>query len=162
LPSTAPLTSPSAPGSTAPGEPPPAPADHERVLLRRLIDAVADPILFTDPEGQLVIANERARQLLVVGEGDTAGHRRAVQLNQRLFATALASAATGGASRVRRRELSLVDPVEGTDLLFELVCTPATEPDSPPGLVCVLRNVTDLGRATRALGESYRRLRASE
>jgi signal transduction histidine kinase len=31
-----------------------------------------------------------------------------------------------------------------------------------PGLVSVLRNVTDLGRATRALGESYRRLRATE
>jgi signal transduction histidine kinase len=63
---------------------------------------------------------------------------------------------------VRRRDLSLVDPVEGTDLLFELVCTPEQEPGSPAGLVCVLRNVTDLGRATRALGESYRRLRASE
>jgi signal transduction histidine kinase len=162
LPSTAPLTSSSDLGNTEPAETAPVSADHERALLRRLIDAVADPILFTTPEGQLLMANERARQLLVVGEGDTEGHRRAVQLNQRLFATALASSATGGASLVRRRELSLVEPVEGTDLLFELVCTPSTAPDTPAGMVCVLRNVTDLGRATRALGESYRRLRASE
>ncbi len=128
----------------------------------RLLDAVTDPIFFTSPEGELLTANTRARQLLSAEPEDSEGHRRAVELNQRLFLTALASFTTGGASAVRRRELSLVDPVEGTDLLFELLLTPAREPELPPGLVCVLRNVTDLGRATRALGESYRRLRASE
>jgi signal transduction histidine kinase len=137
-------------------------ADPERTLLRQLVDAVTDPILFTNPEGQLLMANARARQLLVADESASEGHRRAVELNQRLFQAALVSAATGGASTARRRDLALVDPVEGTDLLFELVTTPAREPGSPPGQVCVLRNVTDLGRATRALGESYRRLRASE
>jgi signal transduction histidine kinase len=162
VPSTAPLTPPSAPGNEARSDSSPPGAEHERALLRHLVDAVTDPLLFTSPEGQVLMANARARQLLVAGEGASEGHRRAVELNQQLFHTALLSSATGAASPVRRRDLSLVDPVEGTDLLFELVCTPEQEPGSPAGLVCVLRNVTDLGRATRALGESYRRLRASE
>ncbi|WP_224372929.1 PAS domain-containing sensor histidine kinase [Hyalangium versicolor] len=162
MPSTAPLTPPSAPGIEERSESPPAGAAQERALLRHLVDAVADPLLFTSPEGQVLMANARARELLVAGEGASEGYRRAVELNQRLFHTALLSSITGGASPVRRRDLSLVDPVEGTDLLFELDCNLVQEPGNPAGRVCVLRNVTDLGRATRALGESYRRLRASE
>jgi signal transduction histidine kinase len=151
-----------APEPSAPADPGTLPPGHERALLSRLLDAVSDPILFTSVDGQVLIANARGRQLLFAGQAASEGHRRAVQLNQRLFLTALASSATGGASTVRRRDVSLVDPVEGMDLLFELVVTPNREPGSPPGVVCVLRNVTDLGRATQALGESYRRLRASE
>lgn len=162
MPSTVPLPSPSAQEPEARTEPEPVSSAQERALLWRLVDAVTDATLFTNCEGQLLIANARARQLFVAGEDASPGHRRAVELNQRLLATALASSATGAASAVRRRELSLVDPVEGTDLLFELVCTPAQEPGGPSGVVCVLRNMTDLGHATRALGESYRRLRASE
>jgi signal transduction histidine kinase len=162
VPSPASLPPSSAPESPARSEPGSLPPGHERALLSRLLDAVTDPILFTSSDGQLLIANARGRQLLIATQADSEGHRRAVQLNQRLFLAALASSATGGASLVRRRDLSLVDPVEGTDLLFELVVTPNREPDSPAGVVCVLRNVTDLGRATQALGESYRRLRASE
>jgi signal transduction histidine kinase len=137
-------------------------AELERALLWRLVDAVSDPSFFTSHEGRLLIANASARQLFAADEACAPGHRRAVELNQRLLETALVSVATGGASPVRRRDLSLVDPVEGTDLLFELVSTPVQEPGGPPGMICVLRNMTDLGRATRALGESYRRLRASE
>lgn len=139
-----------------------SPEPVERRLLRRIINAVADPILLTDLDGQPRIANARAEQLLVAGEGVSEGHRRAVELNRRLFATALASHTTSGASEVRRREVPLVDPQEGTDLLFEIICTPVPESEGGPGVVSVLRNVTDLGRAARALGESYRRLRATE
>ncbi|HEX8697305.1 MAG TPA: histidine kinase dimerization/phospho-acceptor domain-containing protein, partial [Myxococcaceae bacterium] len=162
MPSAAPLPPSSTPETPARTELGSLPASHERALLSRLLDAVTDPILFTNTEGQLLIANARARQLLLTEPGASEGHRRAVELNQQLFLTSLASSATGGASLLRRRDLSLVDPVEGTDLLFELVVTSAREADGPPGVVCVLRNVTDLGRATQALGESYRRLRASE
>ena len=160
--STVPLTPSPPPGNEARTESSPPAADQERGLLRQIVDAVTDPILFTNLQGQVLIANARARQLFVAAEGANEGHQRAVEINQRVFHTALMSSATGGASPVRRRDLSLVDPVEGTDLLFELVCTPSQEPGSAPGHVCVLRNVTALGRATQALGESYRRLRASE
>ena len=132
------------------------------VLLRRIIDAVADPVLLTDLEGRPRIANARAEALLVAGPEASEGRRRAVELNRRVFSTALASASTGGASGARRREVPLVDPAEGMDLLFELISTPVHEPDGHAAMVSVLRNVTDLGRATQALGESYRRLRATE
>lgn len=131
-------------------------------LLRRIIDAVADPVLLTDLDGRPRIANARAEALLVAAPDASEGRRRAVELNQRVFSTALASASSGGASGTRRREVPLVDPAEGMDLLFELISTPVHEPDGSEAMVSVLRNVTDLGRATQALGESYRRLRATE
>jgi signal transduction histidine kinase len=131
-------------------------------LLRRIIDAVADPVLLTDLDGRPRIANARAEVLLVAGPDASEGRRRAVELNRRVFSTALASGASGGASGTRRREVPLVDPAEGMDLLFELISTPVHAPDGHEAMVSVLRNVTDLGRATQALGESYRRLRATE
>lgn len=139
-----------------------SPEPMERRLLRRIINAVADPILLTDLDGQPRIANARAEQLLIADERASEGHRRAVELNRRIFATALASHTTSGVPEARRREVPLVDPQEGTDLLFEIICTPVPESEGGPGVVSVLRNVTDLGRAARALGESYRRLRATE
>lgn len=141
-----------------------APTPHVQLdpggLLRRIIDTVADPILLTDPEGHPRIANARAEALLVSGPEASPGRRRAMELNRRIFCAALAS--NGDTSSMRRRELPLVDPVEGMDLLFELVSLPVREPDGREAVVSVLRNVTDLGRATQALGESYRRLRATE
>ncbi len=131
-------------------------------LLRRIIDTVMDPVLLTDLEGRPHTVNTRAELLLVAGPDASEGRRRATELNQQVFSAALASFASGGASGVRRREVPLVDPVEGIDLLFEVVSTPVVEPDGREVLVSVLRNVTDLGRATQALGESYRRLRATE
>ncbi|MBZ4422197.1 ATP-binding protein [Myxococcus sp. RHSTA-1-4] len=149
---------------------PPAPVAQREVagngLLRRIIDAVADPVLLTDQAGRPRIANARAEVLLVSGPDASEGRRRAVELNRQVFATALASASSAeGASRssgFRRREVPLVDPVEGMDLLFELLSTQVLETDGQVAVVSVLRNVTDLGRATQALGESYRRLRATE
>lgn len=142
------------------------PTDRREVaggeLLRRIIDTVADPVLLTDLEGRLHIANARAEALLVAEPDASEGRRRATELNRRVFSSALASFASGDTATVRRREVPLVDPAEGIDLLFEVVSTPVLEPDGREALVSVLRNVTDLGRATQALGESYRRLRATE
>ncbi|RKH63528.1 PAS domain-containing sensor histidine kinase [Corallococcus aberystwythensis] len=127
-------------------------------LLRRVINAVSDPVLLTDTEGTLLFANGRAEGLLVAGPDASPGRTRAVELNQRLFRETLAQ----GGTAVHRREVPLVDPLEGMDLLFELTTTPVLAPDGPSVVVSVLRNLTDLGRATQALGESYRQLRATE
>ncbi|RKH46518.1 PAS domain-containing protein [Corallococcus sp. AB049A] len=127
-------------------------------LLKRVINAVSDPVLLTDTEGTLLFANARAEALLVAGPDAGPGRTRAVELNQRLFRETLAQ----GGTSVHRHEVPLVDPLEGMDLLFELVTTPVLAPDGPSVVVSVLRNLTDLGRATQALGESYRRLRATE
>src|SRR5260221_2467547 len=88
-------------------------ADRRIRRERTLLDAVPDPILLTDPEGRVLIANARAKALLVAGEGESEGRRRAAALNNMLFSSALAQTAIqeGG-----RRELLLVDPVEGSAL----------------------------------------------
>jgi signal transduction histidine kinase len=128
---------------------------------RLLLNAVPDPILLTDTEGRMLIANASARALLAAGEQDSEGRRRAVALNNMLFSSALAqSAIQGGAPATR--ELLLVDPTEGSDLLFELLSTVVTDPREGTGIVSILRNVTDLRRAMQEIEENYRRLRGAE
>jgi signal transduction histidine kinase len=58
--------------------------------------------------------------------------------------------------------MPLVDPVDGSDLLFELMSTPATDVREGGGIVSILRNVTDLQRATAEIEENYRKLRQTE
>src|SRR5204862_138676 len=76
-----------------------------------------------------------------------------------LFSSALAQTAIqeGG-----RRELLLVDPVEGSDLLFELLSTAAPDTREGTALVSILRNISDLRRASEEIEENYRRLRIAE
>ena len=77
-----------------------------------------------------------------------------------LFSSALAQSAIQEGEPAR--ELLLVDPVEGSDLLFELLSTVAADPREGTGVVSILRNVTDLRRATEEIEENYRKLRVAE
>jgi PAS domain S-box-containing protein len=138
--------------------------DSDRLLRRErtLLDAVPDPILLTDNEGRLLIANSQAQKLLASRDDESEGRRRAVALNNMFFSSALAQTAVPGEAHGRRRELVLVDPIEGTDLVFEMLNTVATDAKEGSGVVSVLRNVTDLRRATEEIEENYRRLRLAE
>jgi signal transduction histidine kinase len=129
-----------------------------RALLLAIVNAVTDPILLTDREGRILIANSRAEALLASTENESEGRRRAIALNNMLFSSALWQRAieTGEPSR---HELLLVDPSEGSDLLFELLSTGLGE---GAGIVSVLRNVTDLRRAIEEIEANYRKLRAAE
>jgi PAS domain S-box-containing protein len=60
------------------------------------------------------------------------------------------------------RELALVDPTEGSDLLFELISTTAGDARMGMGIVSVLRNVSDLRSATEEIEENLQRLRSAE
>jgi PAS domain S-box-containing protein len=134
--------------------------DRDRNLLQAVIDAVSDPILLTDPEGRMLIANNAAERLFAAKEGESEGRQRAVALNNMLFSAALSwNAAT---QEPLRRELLLVDPNEGADLLFELISAVVTDTTHGTGVVSILRNVTDLRRATEEVEENYRRLRETE
>jgi signal transduction histidine kinase len=134
--------------------------DRDRNLLQAVIDAVSDPILLTDTEGRMLIANSAAERLFAAKEGESEGRQRAVALNNMLFSAALSwNAAT---VEPMRRELLLVDPNEGADLLFELISAVVTDTTHGTGIVSILRNVTDLRRATEEVEENYRRLRATE
>jgi PAS domain S-box-containing protein len=134
---------------------------RERSWLFSIINAVTDPILLTDADGRILVANAGAEMLLTAGEDKREGWRRAVALNNMLFSASLftTNAAESGPTR---RELLLVDPSEGRDLLFEVLSTPVPIRLGETGLVSVLRNVTDLRRATEEIEENYRRLRVAE
>jgi PAS domain S-box-containing protein len=134
---------------------------RERALLSSIINAVTDPILLTDGEGRMIIANARAEALLATDDDQSEGRRRAVALNNMLFSAALTRRAIEGAE-APRHEVPLVDPVDGSDLLFELLSTMTSEARAGTGIVSILRNVTDLQRATAELEENYRKLRQTE
>ena len=134
---------------------------RERTLLYSIINAVSDPILLTDTEGRIIVANARAEALLAASEDESEGRRRAVALNNMLFSSALSRRAFGDAEPWRH-ELLLVDPSDGSDLLFELLSTITVDPREGTGIVSILRNVTDLRRATEEIEENYRKLRLAE
>jgi signal transduction histidine kinase len=134
---------------------------REHALLFNIINAATDPIMFTNMDGQLIIANARAELLFTAPDDVSEGRRRAVQLNNMFFSAAL-SRTTLGEGEAGRRELLLVDPTEGSDLLFELLSTVVSDPHEGAGIVSILRNITDLRQATRQIDENYARLRAAE
>ena len=133
---------------------------RERALFFTIINAVADPILLTDTEGRLIVANARAEKLFAASEEESEGRRRAVELNNMLFSAALSRSAVEGTQEAR--ELLLVDPSDGSDLLFEVLSTTVEDPREGTGVVSVLRNITDLRRATEQIEENYQKLRVAE
>jgi PAS domain-containing protein len=133
---------------------------RERTWLFGIINAVTDPILLTDADGRILIANADAELLLTADEEKSEGRRRAVALNNMLFSASLFTAAEG--RETTRKELLLVDPTEGQDLLFEVLSTPVSVRSGETGVVSILRNVTDLRRASEEIEENYRKLRAAE
>lgn len=133
---------------------------RERAQLDSIINAVPDPILLTDADGRRVLANAPAEAMFVADEAANEGRRRAIALNNVLFEAARPSRA--GWVETARRELFLVDPSDGTDLLFELLSAPAAGTHGRGAVVSVLRNVTDLRRATDELETNYRRLQLIE
>jgi PAS domain S-box-containing protein len=134
---------------------------QERMLLYSIINAVTDPILLTDTEGKLIIANNHAEKLFAAPEDASEGWRRAVGLNNMLFSAALSTSAVAQTD-LARRELLLVDPLEGSDLLFELLSSRAKDERQGTYVVSILRNITDLARAREEIEESYRTLRIAQ
>jgi signal transduction histidine kinase/PAS domain-containing protein len=140
----------------SPGAEPDKKGRRERLLL----DSVPDPILLTEPEGGMLVANARAQSLLATADGDSEGRRRAVAFNNMLLSAALAQSMLQGEGRPR--EVLLVDPADGSDLLYELLSTAVSDPREGTAVVSILRNVTDLRRAMEEVADNYRRLRLAE
>jgi PAS domain S-box-containing protein len=133
---------------------------RERTLFFTIINAVTDPIMLTDIDGRLIVANARAEKLFAASEEESEGRRRAIELNNMLFSAALSRSAVEGTPEAR--ELLLVDPSDGSDLLFEVLSTTVEDPREGTGVVSVLRNITDLRRATEQIEENYQKLRVAE
>ena len=138
--------------------------DQQRDLLSALINSLPDPIIITSSTTDIVVQNKRAEHLLSMRERDSEGRRRAVEINNLLFTSHLAKTAMGAPVEAGARELNMVDPDEGADLLFE-VLTHRLEPDTgiePGSVVSVLRDVTDLRRAAGELERQVQRARVAE
>ena len=135
---------------------------RERTLLHLVLNAVTDPILLTDTEGRLLLANTHAELLFSASDTFSEGRRRAVELNNMFFSAALSRTALEHQDELSRREVALVDPADGSDLLFELLSAVVTDPREGTGIVSVLRNISDLRRATLESEETYLRLRQAE
>jgi PAS domain S-box-containing protein len=137
--------------------------DEQRALLTTIISALPDPIIITDATNSIVVQNQRAEQLLSAREDDSEGRRRAVEINNLLFSSFLSKSTLAGGIKSTARELNLVDPSEGTDLLFEVLAHPlSTTPMREGAYVSVLRDVTDLKRASIELERQFARLRITE
>jgi PAS domain S-box-containing protein len=134
--------------------------EHQRELLTAIVNALPDPVLITGPNNRVLLENRRAETLLTTSEADSGGRRRAVEINNLLFSSFLSRIGDddGGG-----RELNLVDPSEGGDLLFEVISTSLPEEVYPgSAIVSVLREVTDLKRAAAELERQFKRVRQAE
>jgi PAS domain S-box-containing protein len=138
--------------------------DQQREMLTAIVNSLPDPIVIINSSHDIVVQNSRAEHLLSVGDKDSEGRRRAVEINNLLFTSHLSKAAMGSKESAGGRELNLVDPDEGTDLLFEVL---THELGGDNGIhvgstVSVLRDVTDLRRAANELERQVQRVRLAE
>jgi len=131
--------------------------------FRIMVNSLPDPVVITTAANDIIVQNHRAERLLAVREEDSPGRRRAIELNNLLFTSFLAKAVMGGSQQAGPRELNLVDPDEGNDLLFEVIAHPLGERVGPEDAVLsVLRDVTDLRRASNELERQIQRVRQTE
>jgi PAS domain S-box-containing protein len=134
---------------------------RQRDLLTTIINSLPDPVVLTDEGNGIILANRRAEQLLTAAEEDSEGRRRAIQVNNLLFSSFLTQSMIGAATATSR-ELNLVDTAEGSDLLFEVLSVPLPEVGSRPGVISVLRDITDLRHAVGEVEVQYNRSRVAE
>ena len=136
---------------------------QERGRYQQMVDSLPDPVVITDAWNDIIVQNKRAEHLLFVSDADSPGRRRAVEVNNLLFSSFLSRATISGSHTEGPRELNLVDPDEGNDLLFEVLTHPIAERVGPEDAVLsVLRDVTDLRRASNELERQVQRVRQAE
>jgi PAS domain S-box-containing protein len=135
---------------------------RERQWIESIMKSVADPIVLTDLDNQILLQNRRAEELFSGSANAGEGKRRALKMNDLLFSAYLSSAAVSS-SGVVQRDITLVDPLEGSDIHFEVISTPAVNARSEPlGLVSIFRDVTDLREANEELARNFVKLQQAE
>ena len=126
-----------------------------------VMQSMADPVILTDTQHRVIMQNRAAERFFKVPDEMTEGLVRAVELNNLLFSAALSSMLVSGSDS--HRDLTLVDAIEGEEMLFEAVSAPTYGPDGIQiGTVTVMRDVTDLRRADQELRLNYDKLREAE
>jgi len=136
--------------------------DMETTISRMttVMESMADPVILTDNQHRVIIQNRAAERFFRVPEGISEGGKRAVEFNNLLFSAALSSMVVSASDS--SRDLTLVDVMEGEEVLFEAVCAPTFVSQSRTGMVTVMRDVTDLRRADQEVRANLEKLRAAE
>jgi signal transduction histidine kinase len=129
-----------------------------------MINGFADPVILTDANNDIILQNLRAETLFKANPDESEGKQRAIWMNNFLFTAALSKAKLQPNAAGRSEDdLTLVDPIEGTELLFEMRTLPATNYfNGARGTVCVLTNITDLRHATEQVTRNVHRLQSAE
>jgi PAS domain S-box-containing protein len=135
---------------------------RERQWIESIMKSVADPIVLTDLDNEILLQNRRAEELFSGSANAGEGKRRALKMNDLLFSAYLSSA-TVSSSEMIQRDITLVDPIEGSDIHFEVISTPAVNYRGEPlGLVSIFRDVTDLREANEELARNFGKLQQAE
>jgi PAS domain S-box-containing protein len=135
---------------------------RERQWVESIMKSVADPIVLTNMDNEILLQNRRAEELFSDRRDASEGKRRALEMNDLLFSAYLSSAAVAS-EEVIGRDLILVDPLEGSDIHFEVISTPALNARGDRiGLVSIFRDVTDLRRANEELARNFTLLQQAE
>lgn len=136
-------------------------SERRRALYGGICDALADPVLVTDGRNRILLENRRARTLFAAQPDEGEPRRHRVEVNNYLFTAFLARPRP---SEGDTRELTLVDPETGAELVFEAVPTPLPAGISipPDATVSLLRDVTELRRTSNQLGHQVRRVQLAE
>ncbi|HEY0671476.1 MAG TPA: ATP-binding protein [Longimicrobiales bacterium] len=133
---------------------------RQQDLLTSIVNALSDPVVLTNDGSDIILANQRAETLLLPPRDASEGRRRAIEVNNLLFSSFLTQTAIGGTAATR--ELNLVDPSDGSDLLFEVIVLPVALAQNESGTVSILRDITDLKRALSELEVQFNRSRVAE
>ncbi|HEX5706830.1 MAG TPA: PAS domain S-box protein, partial [Pyrinomonadaceae bacterium] len=135
---------------------------RERQWVQSIMQSVADPIVLTNLDNEILLQNRRAEELFSGQKNASAGKRRALEMNDLLFSAYLSSAAVAS-TEVIGRDLTLVDPLEGSDIHFEVISTPALNTRGERiGMVSIFRDVTDLRLANEELARNFAKLQQAE
>jgi len=135
---------------------------RERQWVESIMKSVANPIVLTNMDNEILIQNRRAEQLFSDLHEASEGKRRALEMNDLLFSAYLSSAAVAS-EKIVGRDLTLVDPLEGSDIHFEVISTPALDTRGARiGMVSIFRDVTDLRRANEELARNFGLLQQAE
>lgn len=133
--------------------------------LRSALDALPDPVLVidADADARIVLSNRRAAELFEAGPDDSHGRRHAVETNNLFFSAFRARAILQTDQPAAQRELLLVDPVDGSDLLVEVLDLPFQDVGSEvERRIYVMRDITDLKLAAHELEIQISRSLAAE
>ena len=127
------------------------------------LDALPDPVMVIDADARMVLSNRRAVELFVAEPDDSQGRRHAVETNNLFFSAFRARAILQSDQPAAQRELLLVDPVDGSDLLFEVLDLPFQDAGSEvERRIYVMRDITDLKLAAHELEIQISRSLAAE